>query len=279
MSRRYPGVDIHLYNLIETSLNSHAIQWDINLQIVDRVRSQEGSLCYVLDLVEVACGSTSTAKVELALTLLEMAVKNIGYGVVALFSEELVAALVDLIKKPKTLKGRLSRMQAVVRNSTDLNTERDKDIVISQKVLALFQTWADTFLMQQGECRYFFVAYRKLRQKGYQFPTTDADARYQIRGADQSPALNPNLASGQHSTPSAARPLDETEIEVVKIQVLEAKRMVSEGESSDDLKFVTKELQGARGKLAAVIQKLTEEEANDKNSALLVEYLQLNEEV
>ncbi|KAF4701813.1 hypothetical protein FOZ62_014767, partial [Perkinsus olseni] len=72
--------------------------------------------------------------------------------------------------------------------------------MLRAKVLSLIQEWCDAFILREGQLESLFKAYKELRRRKEPFPPRDETVRFQIKGAEESPALNPNLATTKHTT-------------------------------------------------------------------------------
>jgi hypothetical protein len=61
---------------------------------------------------------------------------------------------------------------------------------VEDRVLALVQLWADTFMMQEDTYPAFMRVYRELRQDGLKFPPRDPNERFMIKfEGEPSPAF------------------------------------------------------------------------------------------
>ncbi|KAF4671779.1 hypothetical protein FOL47_001215 [Perkinsus chesapeaki] len=172
------------------------------------------------------------------------------------------------------------------------------------KVLSLIQEWCDAFILKEGQMESVFKAYRELRRRKEPFPPRDETVRFQIKGtrgllavavyflnvtlvaclrmkvhnsaerptagAEESPALNPSLATTKHTTAETkAMVLSPAEIEALR-------RAVDELFSSPNLPRKTfeadyAEASAGKSRLRATIEQAFEngQEDSDQLSNLI----------
>lgn len=195
-------------NLCQTSLNSGTIEWAVNLEIVDMLSNAPYLHEVVLTEIHHRLVCTAVVRVQLALSLLEMMVKNLGFETLRRLSEDILDDLVALVKKRDTWQYSFERnlyksvgsaMRRVAGSTAPQlgisSAERAHWQRVRLKVLAMLQLWTDAFLLRQGELRPLFDAYKALREEGVTFPPREATP-------EEAPAL---LGPGD-PTPSARPP-------------------------------------------------------------------------
>eukprot|EP00746_Dinoflagellata_sp_MGD_P039044 gnl/MRDRNA2_/MRDRNA2_19410_c0_seq1.p1 gnl/MRDRNA2_/MRDRNA2_19410_c0~~gnl/MRDRNA2_/MRDRNA2_19410_c0_seq1.p1 ORF type:complete len:742 (+),score=164.86 gnl/MRDRNA2_/MRDRNA2_19410_c0_seq1:154-2379(+) len=195
-----------LEGLVTTSLSSHTIEWAHNLQVCDMLQANPSFAPVVLRQIRKALQSTSAVTVQLALSLLEMAVKNCGLPICRLMDETFVEAMVALVKKKQSVAYSLGRnlnksLGSWLPGAGIGETQRKQWASCSSKVLEMLQLWADAFMLQEGQVKPLFDAYKQLRTEGYRFPSRDTQAGLMINGAEESPAFT---AFGGGSSSQAA---------------------------------------------------------------------------
>eukprot|EP00913_Durusdinium_trenchii_P034246 g32050.t1 len=135
-----------------------------------------------MDRINERLRSESARSVQLALSLLEMLVKNCGLVVcraidAGAIDGDLAETLVGIVKKKESWRYGFGRNL----HKSGLSDWLPQGVAIgeekrelwrqaSHKVLEIMQLCVDAFLMHEGSLRPIFGAYKQLRQEGYDFP-------------------------------------------------------------------------------------------------------------
>eukprot|EP00927_Polykrikos_kofoidii_P049963 TRINITY_DN43934_c0_g1_i1.p1 TRINITY_DN43934_c0_g1~~TRINITY_DN43934_c0_g1_i1.p1 ORF type:complete len:737 (+),score=133.38 TRINITY_DN43934_c0_g1_i1:242-2452(+) len=180
------------------SLRSTTIEWALNMQICDLLLAFPLLTPLALQKLASRLRKEKPVPVLLALSLLEMIVKNCGLVACRFVDENLAEALIALVKKREGARYSFARnIHKSVGHLFPQGVGIDEDerklwLQASRKVLEMLQLWADAFLLHQGDLRPIFDAYKLLRRKGYDFPRNEHGASTSlclVRGAEDSPAF------------------------------------------------------------------------------------------
>jgi hypothetical protein len=202
---------------LQVTLSSNTIEWGINLQICDSIAANAQLQWIAIGTIHEKMISQKIAEVQLALTLLEIMVKNIGQSVCELMTPQFTDALLALVNRPNTIEYKMARGFFKRTGFGGLNeTDRAGIYAIRDKVLYLVQMWTDAFIMNESTMQPIFELYKTLRKEGAQFPPRDENGKFEIAGAQQSPAFTPALATSKHLQVSKAKHLNTDEIEELK---------------------------------------------------------------
>jgi len=184
---------------LTTSLKSTTIEWAINMRICDLIQANPSLCPCALHKICSRLWKEKPVSALLALSLLEMIVKNCGLAACRFVDDELTEAMVAIVKKRESWRYGLGRnlhksgMSAWLPTGSGIGEDgRQLWQQASQKVLEMLQLWVDAFLLQEGELRPVFNAYKMLRMEGYKFPRGQhgaSDAVCLVHGAEDSPAL------------------------------------------------------------------------------------------
>ncbi|CAE8606855.1 unnamed protein product [Polarella glacialis] len=204
--------DFQFSELDETltaSLKSSTIEWAMNMRVCDLLQANPVLVAPAVTRIDSRLRKDSPVSVLLALSLLEILVKNCGFLVCRAVDEGMAETLVALVKKRDSWKYGLGRNlhksgfgswlpQGVGIGEDD----RQLWLQASQKVLELLQLCVDAFLLQEGELQPVFGAYKRLRQEGYTFPRSEHGVSAGVclvQGAEESPAFLAGAAPGSVS--------------------------------------------------------------------------------
>eukprot|EP00439_Symbiodinium_sp_Y106_P045938 s2302_g5.t2 len=199
-----------LEDSLAVALRSSAIEWAVNVQICDLIKENRHLAPLALARIEERLRKDSPSPVHLALSLLEMLVKNCGLIICQAINPDLAETLVSLVKKRESWRYGFGRNL----HKTGLSEWLPQGIAIgedqraqwrqaTQKVLEILQLSVDAFMLHEGTMRPVFNAYKRLRREGYQFPRSSTGVAANlclVNGAENSPAY---LAG---ATPSAGTP-------------------------------------------------------------------------
>ncbi|CAK0844469.1 unnamed protein product [Prorocentrum cordatum] len=209
-----------LEEILTTSLKSNTIEWAVNLRVCDMLQANPTLAPRVMERVAARLQKDSAVPVLLALGLLEMAVKNCGITVCRHVDDGVAAAMLGIVKKREGWRYSLGRnlhksswmVGGWLPEGVAIDEgERQLWAQASQKVLEMLKLWTDAFLLQEGELRPVFEAYKQLRQEGYRFPQGERGAATGlclVQGAEESPAFLAGAAapSRQASVDEPPRP-------------------------------------------------------------------------
>lgn len=202
-----------LERTLSTTLRSSTIEWALNLQICDMIQANPYLTPVALSKISSRLRKETPVPVLLALGLLEMLVKNSGLPCARHVDDDLIEALVSLVKKRDSWTYSLGRnlhksvgtwLPSGVGIGED---DRKLWLQASRKVLELFQLWADAFMLQEGELQPIFLAYKVLRKQGHEFPKGEhgaASGLCLVRGAEESPAYLAGAVQSTAAEPSPA---------------------------------------------------------------------------
>eukprot|EP00930_Biecheleria_cincta_P059493 TRINITY_DN4520_c3_g1_i1.p1 TRINITY_DN4520_c3_g1~~TRINITY_DN4520_c3_g1_i1.p1 ORF type:complete len:710 (+),score=192.15 TRINITY_DN4520_c3_g1_i1:107-2236(+) len=186
-----------LEETLTASLKSTTIEWAMNMQICDTLKANPSLARLALHRIDGRLRKDSPVSVHLALSLLEILVKNCGLDVCRAVDEGFAESLGLIVKKRDSWRYGLGRnlhksMFADLLPGVAISEEgRQLWLQASQKVLEILQLCADAFLLQEGSLRPVFNLYKRLRQEGYQFPRSEhgvAAGLCLVQGAEESPA-------------------------------------------------------------------------------------------
>lgn len=192
-----------------TSVSSTTIEWAVNFQISDLIQANPSLTPSLMRLLNWKLRKDKPVPTLLALSLLEIVAKNCGLAALSYVTEELVEALVLLVKKREGWKYSLGRNMfktfgAGASSYSIDEGERELWLQASLKVREMLQLWADAFLLQEGRLQPIFSAYKRLRREGYTFPDKQKGASADIclmKGAEESPAFQ---AAGFEASPATS---------------------------------------------------------------------------
>lgn len=205
-----------LEQALNTTLRSGTIEWAANLRICDMLSANPPLSPIAIQRLDHFLRKESPVPVLLALSLLEMVVKNCGFSVCRYVDDDFAEALVSLIKKRESWRYGIGRnlfksgMGSYLPSGVGIgDDERKFWLQASNKVLEILQLCYDAFLLQEAQLRPVFAAYKKLRQEGHKFPRGEQGASAGlclVRGAEESPAFLAGACPGTSSTrsPSSA---------------------------------------------------------------------------
>ncbi|CAK9064070.1 unnamed protein product [Durusdinium trenchii] len=200
-----------LDTLLSLALRSSTIEWAVNVQICDMVKENQYLAPLTMDRINERLRSESARSVQLALSLLEMLVKNCGLVVCRAIDAGVAETLVGIVKKKESWRYGFGRNL----HKSGLSDWLPQGVAIgeekrelwrqaSHKVLEIMQLCVDAFLMHEGSLRPIFGAYKQLRQEGYDFPRSSTGVAADlclVNGAEDSPAY----LAGAVDRPSAPR--------------------------------------------------------------------------
>jgi len=198
-----------LEQTVANSLNSTTIEWALNFRIVEILQANPSLTPLLMQILGKKLQKDSPVPVLLSLSLLEIVAKNRGIEACRYVDEQLTEAMVNLVKKREGWKYSLGRnlYKAFGEKSGGIDDgHRELWLQASDKVKEMLQLWADAFLLQEGQLRPIFNAYKKLKKEGYTFPDKPHGASAElclIAGAEESPAF---LAAGGGAPSTAAPP-------------------------------------------------------------------------
>lgn len=117
------------------------------------------------------------------MTLLETCVKNCNIHFHRyVCTRGLMPSIVQLLKRRRKKLNLVEKLAGIYKNPGWRKIE--------DRVLALVQLWADTFMMQEDTYPAFMRVYRELRQDGLKFPPRDPNERFMIKfEGEPSPAF------------------------------------------------------------------------------------------
>lgn len=181
---------------LKTSLGSNTIEWSLNLRICDMLQANPSLAPHVMKHLDGRLRKENPVKVMLALSLLEMVVKNCGIVACRFIDNALTDALVCLVRKREGWRYSIGRnlhksFGGWLPSAGISEAERRLWLQVTRKVLEMMQLWADAFLLQEGELQPVFLAYKQLRQEGIRFPRGDhgtSTGLCLVQGAEESPA-------------------------------------------------------------------------------------------
>ncbi|CAJ1382397.1 unnamed protein product [Effrenium voratum] len=200
-----------LNDALSVALSSSSIEWAVNVQICDLVKENQYLAPLAMSRVDEHLRKESARAVQLALSLLEMLIKNCGLLACRAVTAGMAEALVAIVKKRESWRYGFGRNLHKSGFSDWLpqgvaigEDKREQWRMASQKVLEIMQLCVDAFLQHEGSMRPIFNAYKQLRQEGYQFPRSATGVAADlclVNGAEDSPAY----LAGATSSLSAPR--------------------------------------------------------------------------
>ncbi|KAF4667683.1 hypothetical protein FOZ61_007932 [Perkinsus olseni] len=243
-----------LDTLLAAALGGDSINWDANVAICDMLSSCPSLIPEVLLEIRNGFEMGDSPNIQLCLTLLEMLVKNCGYIVCSYMTDGFMKDMYRLASVPWWYQPQLK-----VRIPS--GTERK---LIKAKVLSLVQEWCDAFILREGQLESLFKAYKELRRRKEPFPPRDETVRFQIKGAEESPALNPNLATTKHTTAETkAMVLSPSEVENLRDAVYEIYSMPNLPRRKFEADYA--EACAGRSRLRATIERAFEDGKEDSS--------------
>lgn len=147
--------------------------------------------------------------VLLALSLLEMVVKNCGFAALRYVQADMCGALVALVKKRESWRYSAGRnlhktIGSWLPSGFGIDQEERKLwLQAAQKVLEMLQLWTSAFMLHEAELQPVFASYKQLRQEGYKFPKMEHgtfSGLCLMHGAEESPVFQ---AAGGFRPPDA----------------------------------------------------------------------------
>lgn len=209
-----------LEQTLATSLSSTTIEWALNFRVCDMIQANPSLTSSLMRTLTSKIRKDSPVPVLLALSLLEIVAKNVGLDACRFIDESLTEALMALVKKREGWKYSLGRNLhksfGTAASSYGIDqAQRDLWMQASLKVREMLQLWTDAFLLQEGQLRPIFSAYKLLRREGYTFPEKKQGASADIclmHGAEESPAY---LAAGGGVSPAAPSAAEEQSVQAV----------------------------------------------------------------
>lgn len=198
MSTHHERLQAELEQTIANSTDSTTIEWALNMRVCDMLQENPFLTPCAMRKIGRRLRRESPVPVLLALSLLEIIVKNLGLAACHHVDPDLVETLVSLVKRRESWRYSLGRnLNKSVGGGWGIDEEqRMLWLQASHKVREMLQLWADAFLLQEGELRPIFDAYKRLKKEGYTFPQKEHGASAElclVAGAEQSPAY---LAAG-----------------------------------------------------------------------------------
>lgn len=228
-----------------TSLKSTTIEWALNMRICDLVQANPSLCPCALHKIRSRLWKENPVAVLLALSLLEMIVKNCGFAACRFVDGELTEAMVAIVKKREGWRYGLGRnlhksgISAWLPAGSAIG-EDDRKLwqQATQKVLEMLQLWVDAFLLQEGELSMVFNAYKMLRMEGYKFPRGQhgaSEGLCLVHGAEDSPALLAGAAASGGDAPAHAEEEDLPEFESDVISQAHAEPATGVGSTQGDM--------------------------------------------
>lgn len=224
-----------LDTLLAVALRSSTIEWAVNVQICDTIKDNQYLAPLAITRIDERLRHDKPSAVMLALSLLEMLVKNCGMVICRAINEGVAETLVGIVKKKESWRYGFGRnlhksgLSEWLPHGVAIGEDkRQQWRQASQKVLEIMQLIVDAFLMHEGALRPIFSAYKQLRQEGYEFPRSSTGVAADlclVNGAEDSPAyLAGASAAPPYRAPApapAAAPARsaESEEEVVRLVV------------------------------------------------------------
>ncbi|OMJ85097.1 hypothetical protein SteCoe_13689 [Stentor coeruleus] len=155
----------------------------VNLEITDMMSSRRRYCLEGIEYFKQLFKSTDLKTISLTMTLLETCVKNCNIHFHRyVCTRGLMPSIVQLLKRRRKKLNLVEKLAGVYKNPGWRKIE--------DRVLALVQLWADTFMMQEDTYPAFMRVYRELRQDGLKFPPRDPNERFMIKfEGEPSPAF------------------------------------------------------------------------------------------
>jgi len=233
-----------LEEALVASLKSTTIEWGLNMRICDLVQANPSLCPCALHKIRSRLWKENPVAALLALSLLEMIVKNCGLAACRFVDAELTEALVAIVKKRECWRYGLGRnlhksgFSAWLPAGSGIG-EDDRKLwqQASQKVLEMLQLWVDAFMLQEGELCTVFNAYKMLRMEGYKFPRGQhgaSEGLCLVHGAEDSPALLAGAAASGGDAAAHAEGEDLPAFESDVISQAHAKAAVGMGSTGAD---------------------------------------------
>lgn len=199
-----------LDELLWVALRSSTIEWAVNVQICDVIKDNQFLAPRAISRIDERLRKDTPSAVQLALSLLEMLIKNCGMVVCRAINAGVTETLVTIVKKKESWRYGFGRnlhksglSEWLPQGVAIGEDKRQQWRQASQKVLEIMQLCVDAFLMHEGALRPIFSAYKQLRQEGYEFPRSSTGVAADlclVNGAEDSPAY----LAGATTAPSAA---------------------------------------------------------------------------
>ncbi|CAL1162019.1 unnamed protein product [Cladocopium goreaui] len=206
-----------LDTLLAVALRSSTIEWAVNVQICDTIKDNQYLAPLAITRIDERLRHDKPSAVMLALSLLEMLVKNCGMVICRAINEGVAETLVGIVKKKESWRYGFGRnlhksgLSEWLPHGVAIGEDkRQQWRQASQKVLEIMQLIVDAFLMHEGALRPIFSAYKQLRQEGYEFPRSSTGVAADlclVNGAEDSPAYlaGASAAPAPNGAPPAPR--------------------------------------------------------------------------
>ncbi|OMJ70550.1 hypothetical protein SteCoe_31452 [Stentor coeruleus] len=155
----------------------------VNLEITDMMSTRRRYCLEGIEYFKQLFKSTDLKTIDLTMTLLETCVKNCNIHFHRyVCTRGLMPSIVQLLKRRRKKLNLVEKLAGIYKNPGWRKIE--------DRVLALVQLWADTFMMQEDTYPAFMRVYRDLRQDGLKFPPRDPNERFMIKfEGEPSPAF------------------------------------------------------------------------------------------
>ncbi|OMJ84938.1 hypothetical protein SteCoe_13844 [Stentor coeruleus] len=155
----------------------------INLEIADMMNSRRRYCLEGIEYFKQLLKSTDLKTIDLTMTLLETCVKNCNVHFHRyVCTRDMMPSIAQLLKRRRKKLNLVEKLAGIYKNPGWRKIE--------DRVLAMVQLWADTFMMQEDTYPAFMRVYRDLRQDGLKFPPRDPNERFMIKfEGEPSPAF------------------------------------------------------------------------------------------
>ncbi|OMJ92014.1 hypothetical protein SteCoe_5331 [Stentor coeruleus] len=165
----------------------------VNLEIADMMNSRRRYCLEGIEYFKQLLKSTDLKTIDLTMTLLETCVKNCNVNFHRyVCTRDMMPNIVQLLKRRRKKLNLVEKLAGIYKNQGWRKIE--------DRVLAMVQLWADTFMMQEDTYPAFMRVYRELRQDGLKFPPRDPNERFMIKfEGEPSPAFE--LADMEQTAP------------------------------------------------------------------------------
>jgi len=193
--------------LCNRSLDSTTVEFAYNLEICDLLSANPQIAQYLMHHFKTVMEGQSVRKASLALSLIEMLIKNLGINFLRYINEDLCTAWEYLAQRKSTILYSLTRNLYKVTQSygTD-NTQSEQWQQVIMRSRGLMQEVAESLLLYEGEAIPFFSMYKRLRSRQLDFPPRVESNLALIRGGVQAEELPEPIPATRQSSFSGATP-------------------------------------------------------------------------
>lgn len=271
--------------LCNVSLDSTTVEWAINLELCDILSANPPIACHLNEHIGSAMRSASVRRASLALSLVEMLIKNLGITFLRHVDDVLCNAWESICVRKSSWRYSITRN--VFKVTQQYGTSNEQSVQWQQVVIrarGLLQEAADSLLLHEGEARSLFGLYKKLRAQQIEFPPkTEANCAL-IRGGLQDEELPPasptrreqpapvteedgRTQSHASRPPAAARLPDSTPLSSTEVD--ELKRAVEELEGENPTEAHAHVCRRLRPRLVTLIQHHADSIENEMDELML----------